>query len=83
MGNFGLLCRSHGPGSLPLLLTLECRVTYIDTHEDRFRRLPDSPILTLTWAEDLFRIVDQVTEHALVMLMTLGHQTNNYLQKSF
>jgi xanthine dehydrogenase accessory factor len=61
---------------VPLLLTMDCRVTCLDTREEWLARLPDSPKLQRVHSTDLPSQVAKLPEDSYVVLMTMGHTTD-------
>jgi xanthine dehydrogenase accessory factor len=58
---------------IPILLTLDCQVTCIDTRADWLAMLPVSPRITLIQTGDMPATVANLPEEAFVLLMTMGH----------
>ena len=61
---------------IPLLLTLDCRVTCIDPRAEWLARLPDSPKLQRIETADMPSEVAKIPDHSYVLLMTMGHTTD-------
>ena len=59
-----------------LLLTLDCRVTCIDTRAEWMDRLEDHPRLTKICTNDLTVEAKKVTSNDFVVCMTMGHSTD-------
>jgi xanthine dehydrogenase accessory factor len=58
---------------IPMLLTLDCQVTCIDSRAEWLANLPVSPRLTLIRTDDMPATVADLPEDACVLLMTMGH----------
>jgi xanthine dehydrogenase accessory factor len=61
---------------IPLLITLDCRVTCIDPRAEWLARLPDSPKLHRVETPDMPAEVAKIPEGSYVVLMTSGHTTD-------
>ncbi|HET7433229.1 MAG TPA: xanthine dehydrogenase accessory protein XdhC [Thermoanaerobaculia bacterium] len=61
---------------IPLLLTLDCHVTCIDSRQEWLAKLPDSPKLTKRLSADLPAEVKTLPDNAYVLLMTMGHSSD-------
>lgn len=61
---------------VPLLVTMDCRVTCIDTREEWLARLPDSPKLRKIRSADMPAEVAKIPDGSYVVLMTMGHTTD-------
>lgn len=61
---------------IPILLTLDCHVTCIDSRQDWLAKLPDSPKLTPLYTPDLATSVTNLPENAFIILMTMGHASD-------
>lgn len=61
---------------VPLLLTLDCHLTCIDSREDWLHRLPKSPKLLKVHQPHPQDFVPQVPPDSFVALMTMGHATD-------
>lgn len=61
---------------IPLLLTLDCQVTCIDTRAEWLEKLPSSPKLTKILSEDMSLEVEKLAPQTYMMLMTQGHATD-------
>lgn len=59
-----------------VLLTLDCRITCVDSRSDWIDRIPDDRRLTKICTDDLAGFADQVTENDYVVCMTMGHATD-------
>lgn len=61
---------------IPLLLKLECQIHCLDTRRVWLDKLPKSPKLCLTYAQDLVSEVKNLDPDTYVLLMTMGHSTD-------
>lgn len=61
---------------VPLLLTLQCRVTCLDTRAEWLGRLQDSPKLTKRCVADLASEALRLPRQSFVVLITQGHATD-------
>ncbi len=68
---------------IPLLLTLDCKLTCFDTRSEWLGKLPESPKLNKLCVESLAENVEQTAEKAFVLIMTHGHRTDFYVARSF
>ena len=59
-----------------VLLTLDCRITCVDSRSDWLDRIPDDRRLTKTCTDDLAGFADNVTDNDYVVCMTMGHATD-------
>lgn len=61
---------------IPMLLTLDCRVTCIDPRKEWLAQLPTSPKLNCVLAEHMPAQVPLLPDNAFVVLVTMGHTTD-------
>jgi xanthine dehydrogenase accessory factor len=61
---------------IPLLLSLECEIRCIDPRQVWLDKLPKSPKLSLTHAQDMPSEVKHLDPDTFVLLMTMGHSTD-------
>lgn len=61
---------------IPILLTLNCHVTCIDTRQEWLEKLPLSPFLKTLQADDLPSLVKNLPEKSFILSMTKGHATD-------
>ncbi len=59
-----------------LLLTLDCKVTCIDSRQEWIDRIEDRRQLTKICAKDLASFATTLTPHDYVICMTMGHSTD-------
>ena len=68
---------------IPMLLTLENKLTCIDSRQEWLEKLPESSKLTTICEENHTKTVKNISEDAFVLLMTKGHRSDFYLAKEF
>ena len=68
---------------IPLLLTLECQLTCLDTRKDWLGKLPETPKLKKLCVESLPGSVDVISEKAFVLIMTQGHRSDFFVAQRF
>ncbi|MGK2858563.1 MAG: xanthine dehydrogenase accessory protein XdhC [Thermoanaerobaculia bacterium] len=61
---------------VPLLASLDCRLTCLDTRAEWLDRIPASPRLTKVLSTNLAGEVASIPDDAFVVLMTMGHATD-------
>ncbi|MEM6470915.1 MAG: xanthine dehydrogenase accessory protein XdhC [Planctomycetota bacterium] len=61
---------------VPLLLTVNCQLTWLDQREAWLSRLPDHPQLTKVCSPDLPNEVKRLDPNSFFVLMTQGHSTD-------
>lgn len=61
---------------IPILLTLDCQVTCIDSRQEWLDKLPDSPHLARIFSDHMPDTVATLPEGAFVVLMTMGHSSD-------
>jgi xanthine dehydrogenase accessory factor len=75
--NIAIFGAGHVANALiPLLLKLDCRVQCIDSRPVWLNKLPHSPKLSLTHADDMVAEVNKLDPNTFVLLMTMGHTTD-------
>lgn len=75
--NISLFGAGHIAQSLvPILLNMNCRVTWLDQREDWLSRIPDHPKLTKVCTADLSNEVKRLDPRSFFVLMTQGHATD-------
>jgi xanthine dehydrogenase accessory factor len=62
---------------IPILLTLDCQVTCIDTRQEWLDKLPTSAKLSTICTDDMSSTVGSLPKNAFVALMTMGHSTDS------
>lgn len=62
--------------AIQVLLTLNCRITCLDTRPEWLARLPEHPALNKIHAAHLPHAVANLPQGAYVVLMTMGHATD-------
>ena len=62
---------------VPLLLTMDCRVTCIDTRAEWLAQLPESPKLRRVRSDNPAGEVANIPDGSFVVLMTMGHSTDS------
>jgi xanthine dehydrogenase accessory factor len=62
---------------IPILLTLDCQVTCIDTRQEWLDKLLTSAKLSTICAADMSSTVKNLPKNAFVALMTMGHSTDS------
>lgn len=62
---------------VPLLGTLDCRLTCFDTRGEWLGRIPENPRLTKVLSTNLAGEVATLPDDAFVVLMTMGHATDS------
>lgn len=62
---------------IPILLTLECQVTCIDSRPEWLEKLPNSPKLEQVCNAHMPDTVGTLPEGAFVILMTMGHSSDS------
>jgi len=68
---------------IPLLLTLECKLTCLDTRNEWLSKLPETPKLKKLCVESLPESVEETSEKAFVLIMTQGHRSDFYVAQRF
>ena len=68
---------------IPLLLTLDCKLTCYDTRREWLDKLPESPKLNKLCVENYEDKVEQTSEKAFVLIMTHGHRSDFYVVQKF
>ena len=68
---------------IPLLLTLECKLTCYDKRSDWLEKLPESPKLKKLCVDNLEENVEQTSEKAFVLIMTQGHRSDYHVVHKF
>ena len=68
---------------IPLLLTLDCQLTCLDTRIEWLNKLPESPKLKKLCVESLPESVEETSEKAFVLIMTQGHRSDFYVAQRF
>ena len=68
---------------IPLLLTLECKLTCLDTRNEWLNKLPETPKLKKICVESLPESVEETSEKAFVLIMTQGHRSDFYVAQRF
>lgn len=61
---------------IPILLQMNCRITWLDQREDWLSRMEDHPKLTKICAENLAGQVASLDPRSFFVLMTQGHATD-------
>ncbi len=61
---------------VPILLEMNCRVTWLDQRQDWLSRLPDHPKLTKICSQNLKDEVSRLDPRSFFVLMTQGHGTD-------
>jgi len=61
---------------VPVLLQINCRVTWLDQRDDWLSRIDDHPKLTKVCAHDLRSEVQHLDPNSFFVLMTQGHATD-------
>ncbi len=61
---------------VPILLQMNCRVTWLDQRHDWLSRMPDHPKLTKVCSQHLKDEVEQLDPRSFFVLMTQGHATD-------
>jgi xanthine dehydrogenase accessory factor len=61
---------------VPMLLQMNCRITWIDQRREWLSRLDDHPKLTKVCTENLAGEVTRLDPHSFFVLMTQGHATD-------
>lgn len=61
---------------VPILLQMNCRVTWLDQRQDWLARIPEHPRLTRICSQDLKAEVAQLSPRSFFVLMTQGHATD-------
>ena len=61
---------------VPILLQMNCRVTWLDQRQDWLSRLPEHPKLTKVCSRNLKDEVQQLDPRSFFVLMTQGHATD-------
>jgi xanthine dehydrogenase accessory factor len=75
--NISLFGAGHIAQSLvPILLTMNCRVTWLDQRQDWLSRIPDHPKLTKVCTQSLQDQVKRLDPRSFFVLMTQGHATD-------
>lgn len=65
-----------------LLLTLDCRVTVLDSRQPWLDKIEDRKRLTKTCTDDLARFATTLTSNDFVICMTMGHSTDRPVLES-
>ena len=68
---------------IPLLLTLECKLTCLDTRNEWLSKLPETQKLKKLCVESLPESVEETSEKAFVLIMTQGHRSDFYVAQRF
>ena len=68
---------------IPLLLTMDCQLTCLDTRIEWLNKLPESPKLKKLCVESLPESVEETSEKAFVLIMTHGHRSDFYVAQKF
>ena len=68
---------------IPLLLTLECKLTCLDTRNEWLSKLPETPKLKKLCVESLPESVEETSKKAFVLIMTQGHRSDFYVAQRF
>ncbi len=68
---------------IPLLLTLDCKVTCYDTRREWLDKLPESTNLDTFCVKNLEDSVEQTSEKAFVLIMTHGHRSDFYVVQKY
>ncbi len=68
---------------IPLLLTLDCQLTCLDTRKEWLDKLPKTPKLKKLCLENLPEYVEDTPEKAFVLIMTKGHRSDFNVAKQF
>lgn len=61
---------------ITLLLTLQCRITCIDSRQQWLDKLPEHPQLDTVCSDDLTRNAEKLSSNDFVICMTMGHSTD-------
>ena len=61
---------------VPILLQMNCRVTWLDQRQDWLSRLPEHPKLTKVCSQNLKDEVKRLDPRSFFVLMTQGHATD-------
>ncbi|MBC8259083.1 MAG: xanthine dehydrogenase accessory protein XdhC [SAR324 cluster bacterium] len=64
---------------IPLLLTLECQLSCIDTREEWLSKLPDSSKLKKICVDSLADSVENISTTAFLLIMTQGHRSDFFV----
>ncbi len=73
----------HVAGSLVrCLLTLDCKVTVIDSRPDWLEKMPNDSKLECKCIPEPVEFVSQIPNNAFVLLMTMGHRTDRRMLRS-
>ena len=68
---------------IPLLLTLECKLTCLDTRNEWLSKLPETPKLKKLCVQSLPESVEETSKKAFVLIMTQGHRSDFYVAQRF